>query len=269
MDNEITDNEQNFDRGSKGRGLFVMSTQADRLSVVQAGHDKSLEWSRTANAPAKPQAISPSTPPQPRATGLAKRVFDLMVTIPAMLFLSPLFVGVALAIRLTDGGNVIYKHKRIGYGGKEFYCLKFRSMVLDAEARLNELLASDPEARAEWARDQKLRHDPRITPIGRFLRKTSLDELPQLWNIVRGEMSVVGPRPIVRSEVERYGDFFNHYTSVLPGVTGLWQVSGRNNTTYKERVELDAQYAVTWSLRKDILILLKTIPAVIKSRGAY
>lgn len=142
-------------------------------------------------------------------------------------------------------------------------------MLVDAPARLEALLARDPEAREEWARDQKLRNDPRITKLGAFLRKTSLDEVPQLFNIIRGEMSIVGPRPIVHAEIVRYEELFLYYCAAKPGVTGLWQVSGRNDVTYRERVLMDAEYAKSWNLWKDIKIILATLPAVLFSRGAY
>lgn len=202
-------------------------------------------------------------------TGRVKRALDLFVAIPTLLFISPLMVALALFIRLQDGGPALFKQKRIGHGGREFTCYKFRSMLVDAPQRLEALLANDPEARAEWDRDQKLRNDPRITRLGAFIRKTSLDEVPQLFNIIKGEMSVVGPRPIVHSEIARYEELFPYYCAARPGVTGLWQVSGRNNTTYRERVELDAVYAKSWTIWRDVKIILATIPAVLFSRGAY
>ncbi|WBQ14333.1 sugar transferase [Hyphomonadaceae bacterium BL14] len=177
-------------------------------------------------------------------------------------------LAISLAIRLHDGGPAVFAHTRIGKGGRWFKCLKFRTMVVDAEQRLSDLLNTDPEAAAEWAKDQKLSRDPRITALGRFLRKSSLDELPQLINILKGEMSVVGPRPIVAEEVVRYADLFEAYTSVKPGVTGLWQVSGRNDVPYEARVRLDAHYAAHWTVLGDIWIILKTVPAVVLSRGA-
>ncbi len=157
---------------------------------------------------------------------------------------------------------------RLGRDGRAFGCLKFRSMVADGEAVLTAHLAADAQARAEWAATHKLTNDPRITPIGQVLRKTSLDELPQLWNVLRGEMSLVGPRPIVQAEVARYGRAFQTCFAVPPGVTGLWQVSGRSDTSYAERVALDLDYASRWSLRRDIAILLRTIPAVLAQRGS-
>lgn len=207
-------------------------------------------------------------PSRSRAQQAAKRVYDIAVAVAGLAFLSPALITVALLVRLGDGGPVLFAHRRIGKNGASFKCYKFRSMVLDADKRLEVLLASDPDAADEWARDQKLRNDPRVTPLGRFLRKSSLDELPQLFNILRGDMSVVGPRPIVADEIVRYGAHFEAYKSVTPGVTGLWQVSGRNDVTYDERVEMDAEYAATWTVAGDIWITLKTVPAVLLSRGA-
>ncbi len=202
-------------------------------------------------------------------TGVAKRTLDLVIAIPTLIFVAPLMLALAIAIRLQDGGPALFRQRRIGRGGKEFTCYKFRSMLVDAPARLEALLARDPEAREEWARDQKLRNDPRITKLGAFLRKTSLDEVPQLFNIIRGEMSIVGPRPIVHAEIVRYEELFLYYCAAKPGVTGLWQVSGRNDVTYRERVLMDAEYAKSWNLWKDIKIILATLPAVLFSRGAY
>ncbi|MBA4802336.1 MAG: undecaprenyl-phosphate galactose phosphotransferase WbaP [Euryhalocaulis sp.] len=205
---------------------------------------------------------------RPAARAL-KRFFDIVVAWTMVLFLTPLFVAFSVLIKL-DGGPVVFGHERVGRNGKPFECLKFRTMVADADARLARHLDRDPDARAEWEASFKLKHDPRITWIGRFLRKTSLDELPQLLNVIRGEMSLVGPRPVIREELERYyGGEAAHYTKALPGITGLWQVSGRNDTTYAERVRLDAWYAKNWSLWGDIVILLRTVPAVLRNSGAY
>jgi exopolysaccharide production protein ExoY len=181
----------------------------------------------------------------------------------------PLFLLIAAIVR-RDGGPVLFRHTRLGLGGRPFACLKFRSMVMDSDARLAKLLAEDPAAAEEWAIRRKLAADPRITRIGATLRATSLDELPQLFNVLRGEMSLVGPRPVVREELERnYGPpAAAAYCATRPGITGLWQVSGRSDTTYAERVTLDTRYVRDWSIGLDILILLKTIPAVLKRRGA-
>ncbi len=197
------------------------------------------------------------------------RALDLLVAIPALVFFLPLLAVMAIAIKLQDGGPVFYRQQRLGLGGGRFYCIKFRSMAVDSQARLAALLEQSPQARAEWAATHKLKDDPRVTRVGAFLRKSSLDELPQLLNVIRGEMSLVGPRPIVEAEVAYYGDSWPLYCAVLPGITGLWQISGRNDTTYEERVGLDAQYARSKSVALNLKILVKTIPAVLLQRGAY
>jgi undecaprenyl-phosphate galactose phosphotransferase len=186
----------------------------------------------------------------------------------ALLLLSPLFAFLYWQVG-KDGGPVFFGHTRIGKNGKLFKCWKFRSMVTNSQEVLKELLENDPEARAEYERDFKLRNDPRVTPIGRFLRKSSLDEIPQLFNVLRGEMSLVGPRPIVEAEKRYYAEGFVYYTAVKPGITGLWQVSGRNDTGYDLRVKLDKQYVRDWSVWKDIGILFRTVHVVLAKKGAY
>ena len=163
----------------------------------------------------------------------------------------------------------MFAHPRIGRNGRPFNCLKFRSMVVNAKEVLVELLASNEDARREWNRDFKLRNDPRITPLGHFLRKSNLDELPQLFNVLKGDMSLVGPRPIVHEEVDRYGDKFAYYKATRPGMTGLWQTSGRNDLSYAERVDLDVRYVRNWSLWQDIVALLRTFPLFVKRNGVY
>lgn len=197
------------------------------------------------------------------------RVLDLSVAGIALMFFLPLVLGIALAIAVTSPGPIFFAQRRIGKGGRRFRCLKFRTMAVDAEARLADLLAASAEARAEWQRDHKLKSDPRITLVGRLLRKSSLDELPQLLNVLRGEMKLVGPRPIVEAEAHRYGRYFEHYCRLRPGITGLWQVSGRNNTTYRRRVALDVAYSRSSSLILDIKILAMTIPSVAFAKGSY
>ncbi|MBA1363823.1 undecaprenyl-phosphate galactose phosphotransferase WbaP [Burkholderia gladioli] len=197
-----------------------------------------------------------------------KRIFDVAAGGFLMLMLLPVFALLTLLVA-KDGGSAFFGHTRIGQNGRKFKCYKFRSMVLDADAVLKALLERDPAARAEWERDFKLKHDVRVTRIGALLRKTSLDELPQLWNVLRGEMSLVGPRPVVEKEIERYGDDAAYYLLAKPGMTGLWQVSGRNDTDYARRVFLDAWYVRNWSLRSDISILFKTIGVVLHRDGAY
>lgn len=207
--------------------------------------------------------------PRERSGPSLKRALDLAIAIPALIFLLPFMLCVAALVRLADGGPAIFSQPRIGRNGEVFRCLKFRSMIINAQEVLDHVLATDPDAAAEWAADQKLRNDPRITRVGAFLRKTSLDELPQLINVVRGEMSIVGPRPIIRDEIPRYGRSFADYTSVRPGLTGLWQVSGRNDTTYAERVAMDRLYARQHSVAGDLAIIVKTVPAMLASRGAF
>lgn len=198
----------------------------------------------------------------------SKRGLDIVLAATMLVILLPLMVTIALIVR-SDGGNAIFGHLRVGRGGRTFRCLKFRSMVPNAEQALATLLAQDPVAADLWNRTRKLPKDPRVTPIGRFLRATSLDELPQLINVLRGDMSLVGPRPVVQAElVEQYGPAASAYLAVRPGVTGLWQVSGRSDTSYSERVALDARYVQSFSLWGDIKILAKTVPAVLMRRGA-
>lgn len=197
-----------------------------------------------------------------------KRLFDLVAALILLVLGALPFLFIALRIR-RDGGPAIFAHKRVGQSGRVFPCFKFRTMQTDAEERLRELLATDPAARIEWEREFKLRNDPRITPVGQFLRRTSLDELPQLFNVIRGEMSLVGPRPVIRTELARYGDDVDYFLMVRPGMTGLWQVSGRNDVDYDTRVYLDTWYVKNWSLWYDIAILFKTIRVVFKREGAY
>lgn len=196
------------------------------------------------------------------------RALDVAIAVLALVVLAPVLALIAIAVWLHDGGMPVFVHRRLGRAGEAFPCLKFRSMVPDAGVRLQHILATDANAAAEWARDQKLRHDPRITPMGQFLRKTSLDELPQLVNVVLGHMSLVGPRPIVANEVPRYGRYFADYCQVKPGITGLWQVSGRNSVSYRRRVALDTVYARSRSFTLDLAILGRTVPAVLTGRGS-
>lgn len=198
-----------------------------------------------------------------------KRLFDLAASLAGIIMLSPVFLLIAILLYIDSPGPVFFAHKRIGHDGRAFYCYKFRSMVVDAQAALEKYLARNPAARDEWERDFKLKDDPRITRVGRILRKTSLDELPQLFNVVKGEMSVVGPRPIVEKEIAKYGDFINDYYLVRPGITGYWQVSGRNDIDYATRVQMDSWYVRNWSLWLDIMLILKTFGAVLARKGAY
>lgn len=197
------------------------------------------------------------------------RILDVLISLSALIFCLPLMIAVATAIKLQDGGPVLFGQMRLGAGGRAFRCWKFRSMVVDAEQRLAALLARDAGARAEWEADQKLRKDPRVTWLGRLIRITSIDELPQLINVLKGEMSLVGPRPIVTDEVRRYGRWFRHYCAVKPGITGLWQVSGRNDLDYRRRVAMDVLFARSRSVRRYLWVLAATVPAVARRTGVY
>lgn len=203
-----------------------------------------------------------------RLPQLIKRCFDVVVSSLVLTLASPLFLFIAFRVS-QSGGPIFFGHTRIGQHNKSFSCYKFRTMAPNADQLLAELLSRDPEARAEWERDFKLKNDPRITPIGRFLRKTSLDEIPQLWNVLKGDMSLVGPRPVVKAELERYGNQVDHYLEAKPGITGLWQISGRNDVSYDTRVYLDAWYVKNWSLFNDIVILLRTVKVLFRRDGAY
>ncbi len=197
------------------------------------------------------------------------RLFDIVIALAALVALLPMMLLTVLAIVLTDRGPIIFAHTRIGRYGETFKCYKFRSMRVNSAQLLRDLLESDPTAREEWDRDHKLRHDPRITPIGAFLRKSSIDELPQLFNVLYGEMSIVGPRPIVVDGVFRYGRYFKHYCSVRPGITGLWQVSGRNDVSYRRRVACDVVYTRSQSVGGNLKIIAATVPSVLMRSGSY
>ena len=200
---------------------------------------------------------------------LLKTVFDYTLTLLGTIAISPILLFIAIWIYKDSPGPVIFKHIRIGKDGKPFPCYKFRSMCVDAKEKLAELLANDVAARKEWERDFKLKNDPRITKSGAFLRKTSLDELPQIFNVLKGEMSLVGPRPIIQEELERYGEYVGDYLMVKPGITGMWQVSGRSDIEYHERVLLDSWYVRNWSVWIDIVMLFKTFAVVAMRKGAY
>ncbi|SUB83271.1 Putative colanic biosynthesis UDP-glucose lipid carrier transferase [Pragia fontium] len=203
-----------------------------------------------------------------RTSRIIKRSFDILGSLSLLILLSPLLAYLAYKVS-RDGGNPFYGHERIGQHGKKFKCYKLRSMIINSQEVLQKLLDTDPNAKAEWDKDFKLKDDPRITKVGHFIRKTSLDELPQLWNVLKGEMSLVGPRPIVEKELERYKDDVDYYLMAKPGMTGLWQVSGRNDVDYETRVYLDSWYVKNWALWNDIAILFKTINVVLKRDGAY
>jgi exopolysaccharide production protein ExoY len=214
-----------------------------------------------------------SDPPDPALTGTPwqrgwKRGLDIAGALGLLILTGPLILVAGLLVRMQDGHVALFTQERIGRAGRRFRVYKLRTMVPDAQTKLFEVLELCPEARKEWTATQKLAEDPRVTTLGWFLRKSSIDELPQLINILKGDMSLVGPRPIVQSEVERYGRAYPAYCSVAPGLTGVWQVEGRSDTTYAQRIALDVSYAETWSVRGDLAILLKTIPAVLRGRGA-
>lgn len=198
-----------------------------------------------------------------------KRAIDIVGSLLALLCLAPLFAFTALVIWIVDPGPVFYSQERVGRDGQMFRCLKFRTMVMDAERRLAAVLRENAVARLEWELFQKLRDDPRITPFGRLLRLSSVDEIPQFINVLRGDMSLVGPRPIVRAEASRYARCLGDYLKTKPGLTGLWQVSGRNDTSYRRRIACDVLYSRRWSLGLDFWIMLRTVPALVASKGCY
>lgn len=200
---------------------------------------------------------------------LLKRLFDICATIVGGILISPILLIIAIWVYHDSPGPVIFKHRRVGKGGKEFNCYKFRSMCVNSKEVLEHLLATDPAAKAEWDKEFKLKDDPRITKSGAFLRKTSLDELPQLWNVLKGEMSLVGPRPIVRNEMVKYGRYIKEYKMVRPGITGIWQTSGRSDIDYPERVQMDNWYVHNWSVWLDLVLLWRTIGVVTAGEGAY
>ena len=213
-------------------------------------------------------ALIPSREMSPLG-GRVKRAFDIAIVSVALLLLAPLLLAIAASLKLSGGGDIIYRHRRVGFGGRHFFCLKFRTMVPNGDELLRRHFEQNPRALAEWRTTRKLVNDPRVTPIGSFLRKTSLDELPQLFNILRGEMSCVGPRPIVFDELPFYGTNAKEYFGARPGITGLWQVSGRSQATYPERVKYDLLYLREWSLVRDIVIIARTVPAVLKTEQAF
>lgn len=199
-----------------------------------------------------------------------KRLFDVLFSAIALTACLPIFLVIAILISISSKGKIIYGHGRIGRGGRNFPCYKFRTMYCDANEKLQELLKSDPKIREEWEMSFKLKNDPRITPLGKFLRKTSLDELPQFWNVLIGDLSVVGPRPVVLDELHKYFDQKAYFIlSIRPGLTGLWQVSGRSNLSYDERIALEEEYVRSRSFLLDLKLIAKTIPAILTSRGAY
>lgn len=206
-----------------------------------------------------------------RKSGLpvSKLVFDKLFAAAALITLAPLILGIAVAIRVKGGGPVFFTHPRIGMHGRTFACIKFRTMRPDSEQEMEDWLRVDPIARDEWSEQRKLERDPRVDRIGYLLRSTSLDELPQFWNVLRGDMSIVGPRPITADEAAKYGEYYADYISARPGLTGIWQVSGRSDTSYDRRVALDVSYIRNRSMMQDLRITLRTVGVVLLGRGAY
>ncbi len=200
---------------------------------------------------------------------LCKRAFDLAVVVTAIPLIAPVMLVLAVLVKLSSPGPIFYSQSRTGKNGKPFRAFKFRSMVPNADDVLEQYLSANDDMRLEWERDHKLKRDPRVTNVGRFMRKTSLDELPQLFNVIIGDMSLVGPRPIVTKEIEKYADRYICYQAVAPGITGLWQINGRNNTTYEERTAFDENYACNWSVWFDLYILIRTVKTVLRCEGAY
>jgi exopolysaccharide production protein ExoY len=239
------------------------------------GNGMSAAYSSQSSKPAaEPQrrrrpAFSGRSSKRPALGGASKRAFDIVAALIALGLLLPLFCVIALVIKFSDRGPVFYRHRRIGLNGNAFDCLKFRTMVLDSDRALQRHLAVNRDAAEQWRELHKLKDDPRVTRLGAAMRKTSLDELPQLLNILKGEMSIVGPRPIVVAEMSRYGECIDHYLRARPGLTGPWQVSGRNDVDYASRVALDRDYVEAWSFWRDLAIITRTLRVVVTSRGCY
>jgi exopolysaccharide production protein ExoY len=242
-----------------------------RLASVLFSNNNNLEISDHSDAEAglsRPRS-SLENSGQSRSQELSCRVLDVVGAVILLIVFAPIIIFAAASVWFEDGGSVIFRHRRIGRDGRDFDCLKFRTMKHDSATLLAEMLAHSPALRDEWNANHKFRNDPRVTGVGRILRKLSLDEFPQLFNILRGDMSLVGPRPIVRAEAKRYGVHFAEYCSVRPGLTGLWQVSGRSDTTYEERIALDRAYVSKKSFMLNVILILKTVPAILMSRGAF
>jgi len=245
-----------------------MASRADRRPHPPSDRGRSLKSERH-GATALECRIGRSDFGSRNANAFVKRAFDISTSLIGLVVFGPLMLFIALLILVTDGRPVLFAHQRIGRDGRPFNCLKFRTMARDSKRILELHLEKDPVARREWATLHKLQADPRITSIGAFLRKTSLDELPQLINVLRGDMSIVGPRPVVLAETTRYGRYLSYYCNTRPGLTGLWQVSGRNLTTYNRRVALDIYYCRNQNIYFDLLIVVRTVPVILSGHGAY
>ena len=241
----------------------VIDTSLEADGTAELAHGSFNRSESPSRAPAARRLATAS----PSASGVTKRLLDVVGALVLGVVFSPLIVVIVFLMRRRGGGSVIYKHRRVGRGGQMFACLKFRTMVPDADQVLRELLENDPELHAEWVRDHKLRHDPRVTRLGRFLRRTSLDELPQLVNVLRGEMSLVGPRPHPVDDYERYNIEHLRRLDVKPGLTGLWQVTARRDPSFDTNMALDLEYIENWSLWLDLKIALRTLPAVLRAEG--
>lgn len=245
----------------KIRNIFRHADSADFPAILSGGSSLPYRMRASGASPEIEESVIGGSPPaglKKPVGGMAKRAMDICIAMLVLIAALPLLLAVALAIKLSMGGPVMFAHRRVGFAGETFNCYKFRTMIDGAEEVLAQYLAAHPEAAAEWAQRRKLSHDPRVTFIGRMLRISSLDELPQLLNVLRGDMSCVGPRPIVRDELELYGDVAPHYLRTRPGLTGMWQVSGRDNVSYARRVQLDLLYIENWSLITDVRILFRT-----------
>jgi len=198
-----------------------------------------------------------------------KRFFDLTLAILILPITLPILLVLMVLIKISSRGPAVFKSERIGIGGSRFQCLKLRTMCVHAEEKLQVVLRKNPTLRAEWEKDHKLKKDPRITKVGRVIRALSLDEIPQIFNVIKGEMSFVGPRPIVEAEISKYGKSYKYYTRVKPGITGIWQINGRNDTTYENRVAMDKHYSQSLNFLTDLKIIIKTVPAALSKKGAY
>ncbi len=229
--------------------------------------DGTLERSRTVGGSSP--GFEAIDQPARRQDADLSRLLDILGASLILLVVLPFLCLLAIAIKCDSRGPLFFAQRRIGRDGREFSCFKFRTMCVDADAELQRLLSASAALRFEWAQDQKLRHDPRVTRLGRLIRRLSLDEFPQLINIIRGDMSLVGPRPIVAAEITRYGRYITDYCAVRPGLTGLWQVSGRNDVSYRRRVSMDRIYVRNKSVWFDLVILFRTVPVVLGSKGSY
>jgi len=231
-------------------------------------HDSSAEYLSDGGAVAPSDVLPPTFSGPPAFQAALWRLFDITLAVMILVFALPALLLIGLALFVSDPGPLFFVHRRLGYRARPFGCIKFRTMRINGPDILQRHLASNHAARLEWQRTQKLRNDPRVTAVGRLVRKYSLDEFPQLINVIKGDMSIVGPRPIIDEEVSRYGRSFEYYCAVRPGLTGLWQVSGRSDTTYKQRVELDVAYVLRKTIGFDLILIARTIPAVAFARGS-